>query len=165
LSKVKALEVKNGKSSSEADSIAQNLRQIALATTTDFMAQFSSKASIKFAPAADVGLSRIFSFLGSLVNRAYAQYGYAFGGTLLYTFPCTCNPSAVLLTIGPPSYVLLDYIYGTQLYQSYNAPYARYFLGFYTPGAGESCLVYAGESCVVIPAEGMIQPTVGTSGL
>lgn len=160
LDRVKKVQVQSGKSETEAQGLADSIRQIALSTTTDFKAHFfqnvlsvQPRALSKAKP----GFRSVFSFK---VPIAHAQV--AFGGPLLYAMPCTCSATA-LVTIGPPVPSYLDYVYGTQSFLNFTAPYAAFFLGLYTPGSGETCYMYIGYGCTLIPSEGLITPVLGTS--
>jgi peptidoglycan hydrolase-like protein with peptidoglycan-binding domain len=165
LAGIRQIQIKTGKSSADADSIIQSLRQIALTTTTDFKAKFFSDAA-KFSkqpPSNYVFPSySLPSFIRWIFPQAFAAVGVPFGGPLTYAFPCSCS-ATTLITIGPPVGGVFDYVYGTQSFLSFNAPYAAWFLGLEIPGEGETCYVPIGYGCTVIPSSGLITPVVGTS--
>lgn len=104
----------------------------------------------------------LFTFIFSLTipHRAYAQINNAFGGRILFTIPCTCSLS-LLLVIGPPKGGLFLYI-----------PFVSTLHEYYTPRAGvwalgtargrSQCLQYVGVTCTSI-GSGSIIRRIGTS--
>ena len=102
--------------------------------------------------------------IGSSQNKL-SQAGLInnFGGTILYTFPCVCDPVVWKVLVGLPSPVFADYVLGTQLYLSYTFPrILSRAIGRWVISA-PICYVYVGVSCVPVPGEGFITPIVGNS--
>lgn len=172
LGKLAELEKAKGLDVATIEQRANSIRQYA-ATSTNFRTQF--EASVKKPATNPQGSSGNFLFnLGTLLRpildqlapQAFAITGVPFGGPITFVYPCSCPPNIFLLTIGPPSTAqLLDYVGGTEAFLSYNLPYARFLLGYYMPGSGEACWQLAAPSCIPLPAEGTVEPFVGSSPL
>jgi len=161
----------------------QNIREI-VATTTNLSKTFFRVMATAQTPAPTLSFTEktsrslktlfleTFSLLGlGPVERARAAAAVtAFGGHIVFVYPCTCTGGKVWrITLAPPLppslAVFLDAPVGTQKFASYNSPLKGiYDLGFYTPQA-VSCMMYYGLTCApnVIPGWGTITPFTGSS--
>lgn len=166
----------NGKSEQELGIIADALRKVVVESDIDYNKKFEelliseSKLSANPKPRPFFGVldkvfEKTFSFLGITPSPVEAAAGIPFGGTLIFPFYCAYSGNwMITITPLPPSFaVLLSYTIGTQKFASYNIPFTRYLLGFYTP-PGE-CVIPAGPAAIVIPTEGTISPMTGSSPL
>ena len=170
---VKKIRAKN-KNNPNLPYIEEEIRKGA-ATSTNLVNQFLNEAKPlpmknlkKKLPTKNPFISFLYSIL--VPQEAFAQeeevLAFPFGGPILYAYPCTCS-GTWLVFVGPTanlatSAFLLDYEMGTELYSSYNLPFAPWVLG----EAEESvpiCYMYAGYSCFPIYTEGVITPLVGSS--
>jgi peptidoglycan hydrolase-like protein with peptidoglycan-binding domain len=141
-----------------------------IATTTNLKKTFIEivEKSISKAPEPTRDpLSKLLdSIKSAFVPKDALAFGTPFGGQLYFSFFCPCSGNW-LVTIQPlpPTYVaLLSYTPGTQAHLSYNIPFTTRLLGQYTPGAG-MCSIFIGTGCATLPSEGLITPTVGSSGI
>jgi len=177
LSAINKVAAKKNMSSSTVANIDQVILQKAKATTTDLTKKFVDMMNKKKAkqPAAvsdwtlDSVLASVDDTLKSTFGpqQAEASAGMPFGGELYYSWYCDCSDMWLLVIEPlPPSYAaVLDYVPESEMYMFYNIPISLYLLGIYEPGAGEECWEYAGYFCFPIPAEGLITPMVGSSGI
>jgi peptidoglycan hydrolase-like protein with peptidoglycan-binding domain len=168
---------KKGKSEEELNKIAAQIRKDA-ATTTDLRALFDKqvrasqgkpstvsaigqKLSKMLPESLRIKISMIAKAL--LPAKVYAKTGLAYGGTVGFTYLCTCSDTWLVTVIGPMG-GLFDYTIGTQIYSYYNLPYARYVLGVYVPPTAPICVSEPETECaVVIETQGVITATTGTS--
>lgn len=158
----------NGVEESKIEEIKNYIRTTAL-TSGDFKQEFArrdAEAATKKKLQSNKSWRDIliasFKKVDPFIKTANAQ-GPAFGGPILYYWPCSCPATTAVIYIGPPSVVeALDYIYGTQAFLSYNLPYARFVLGLYEPGIGGACW-NAGNPCTPLYSEGTVTEVVGSS--
>jgi hypothetical protein len=101
-----------------------------------------------------------------LPPSTYAQtYNQPYGGTIVFTYPCTCTGGAVwLVAIFGTRGGLFEYTVGTQLYLGYNLPYTTQVAGFYVlPTANYACQMYYGTTCAPFPNMGLMTGLSGSS--
>lgn len=186
INKIKQDGLRQGYSTSTLSLIEDNIR-IGAATTTDFKKQFFDyqKAMYEKKVSGDTIISsstrfleKVYAFFGGVfsIEKVYAALGLPFGGYITYVNPAICNcPTPGLLThlfiasANPnplQSNLLMTYLNGSQLFNWHNIPMPGIaVLGTYTP-AVEACWMWVPAFtpfCVPIPAEGQIDPLVGSS--
>lgn len=168
LTTVRNVGLMQGKQMGEISSITAEMRKYALATTTDFLAQFikESKTSARkmsyaspFAEKIAVAFEKVSEVF---LPRADAA-GLSFGGFVTYVFPCTCSGNWLvgLFPTSIPPIVLITHYQGAQMFMNFNAPFTLQMLGLYSPGG--ACLFYAGLVCVPLPSQAMTTPFLGSS--
>ena len=150
--------------------IKRTITEEAAATTTDVRAAFIEKvrrdnpvtiSDRSFLQKAFKGVGDALAAI-FLPTPALAAYGKTeFGGNIYFTWDCTCTGNQFVV-VGGPSYVLLAYDYGSQMYLNYNlAREGLWALGFYE--SGSSCEVLIVEDCIELQTDGKIASTVGSS--
>lgn len=160
-----------GLSTSEIAALKELARAKVEATTTDLTAAFIKQAQDDAPENPD--LSPFNSVLASPITRliqkifspthALAATGAPFGGQILFAFPCDGGIWNITYRPLPPFYpVLLSYLFGSQLFLSYNIPLVTTWnLGFYEPIPAPYCIV----GTIPYPSQGFVTPFVGSSAL
>lgn len=108
-----------------------------------------------------------------ILGATYSIYKYTkglgllpFGGKVLTSIPCPCNPlPSVLLTVSPPVGGQFIYLLGTQKYLNFNLGFGTgmWALGLHAPDGGV-CLVFSPKGCSPLGLpRGTINGMVGTS--
>jgi|GEM_PF-2012770 len=168
LTTVRNVGLMQGKQIGEISSITAEMRKYALATTTDFFAQFvkESKTSTRkmshASPFAEK-LAGAFEKISEVFLPSADAAGLSFGGMVIYVFPCTCTGNWLIgmIPMSIPPIVLITHYSGAQMFTNYNAPFTLFMLGQYANGG--SCQFYAGITCITLPSQAMTTPFLGSS--
>lgn len=167
IEKVAQIQRDNNADEALIDKITSHIRSEAM-TKGDFREEFArreieaNKRKLQDQSAWRNILIASFKSVNPFVKIAHAQALAFFGGPINFVFPCLCSGTS-LVEVGPPSVSVLDYIYGTQAFLSYNLPYAAFILGSYQPGVGGSCVAGVPPSCTLVNSQGIVSPVVGSS--
>ncbi len=166
---VKQVGTEQGRQAGDLESLTNDMRALALATTTNFLARFVSESranirTVSFGSSFAHRIAALFQkFTDALLPRADAQIP-AFGGMVVYVFPCTCSGNWLvgMVPLSVPPLTLMTHYTGSQAFLNFNAPFTLFMLGQYIP-VGAPCLMYAVLACFPLPSQAQTAPMLGTS--